>query len=114
MNQHTHSIAADAVLRLLSDHQRRGVLRRLADADEPVSVESLTAALVTESTTADAVRIRLLHSHLPKLHDAGVIDYDADERTVRRGPEFEPVASLLQALSSHLERASETPLAEDR
>ncbi|WP_348607199.1 DUF7344 domain-containing protein [Halobaculum rarum] len=98
MNRGGHQITTDTALRLLSDRQRREVLRRLTGADEPVTVESLTASLATTATGADTVRLQLVHNHLPKLHDAEVIDYDPEDRTVRRGPGFDAVASLLQAV----------------
>lgn len=99
MDQDVHPDTTDATLRLLSDRRRRGVLLRLTDADEPVTVESLTASFATTATPADTVRLQLLHNHLPKLHDADVIDYDTEARTVRRGSEFDAVASLLQAVT---------------
>lgn len=100
MNQHDRPLTTDTALRLLSTRQRRAVLRRLTDTGEPITVESLTASLATGSTPPDAVRIQLLHRDLPKLHDDGVIDYDADGRTVRRGPGFDRVATLLEAVDA--------------
>lgn len=101
MGENDHSIDIGVSFRILADRQRRGVLRRLTEADEPVTVESLTASLATATTTgADTVRLQLLHSHLPKLHDAGVIDYDPEVRTVRRGHDFDAVVSLLQTVTT--------------
>jgi len=103
MDRDIRPITTDAALRLLSDRQRRGVLHRLSDADSPVSVESLTASLATPTTEAGGVRLRLLHNHLPKLHDSNVIDYDRDGQTVRRGRDFDAVAPLLRAATHHRE-----------
>lgn len=103
MDQGGHPITTDAVLRLLAERQRRAVLRRLTDAAEPVAVESLAASLATTTSDVAGVRIRLRHTHLPKLHDADVIDYDAEDGTVRRGPRFDAVASLLRIITAHRE-----------
>ncbi|MXR40125.1 hypothetical protein GRX01_01965 [Halobaculum sp. WSA2] len=103
MDQGGRPITTDAALRLLAERQRRAVVRRLADAEEPVTVESLAASLATTTSDVAGVRIGLRHSHLPKLHDADVIDYDAEDGTVRRGPRFDAVASLLRTVTAHRE-----------
>ncbi|MBX0323143.1 hypothetical protein EGH21_08895 [Halomicroarcula sp. F13] len=76
---------------LLSSNRRRILLRALVDADEREhSLESLAATVAqTEQGTdlADVathrVGVSLHHVHLPKLDDAGVLDYDRETNTVR-------------------------------
>ena len=79
----------DDYLRLLADGQKRRLLQSLLDADgSPVSVAS-----------ADAhERARLHHIHLPKLADAGLIDWDPRDDIVVRGPAFDEVVPLLEAI----------------
>lgn len=101
------------LLALLRDRRRRLViyyLRNRSDA-EPVSVDALASAIAamevageqpwqevrsTGSTLkprepnggygrngAEHVQISLVHTHLPKLHETGIVEYDSAARTVR-------------------------------
>jgi hypothetical protein len=80
----------DDYLRLLADGRKRRLLQSLLDADgSPVSV-----------AFADAhERARLHHIHLPKLDDAGLIDWDPRDDIVVRGPAFDEVVPLLEAIA---------------
>jgi len=77
-------------LDLLGSERRRAVLEQFVAADDrTLSLRSLSTAVArTESDSGvgaippDKVRISLHHAHLPKLEDAGVVDYDPDEQTV--------------------------------
>lgn len=76
--------------RLLAAPERRVVLERLADLTAPVDLEELAEAVTTSEATdglavpesSDRVKVRLHHAHLPKLDDAGVLDYDPDANRV--------------------------------
>ena len=97
----------DATLALLSD-RRRYVVDGLSERDCPVALEGLVEAVATREADAGGARPdpeelarTLHHTHLPKLAASGVIDYDAEERTVvemRR----ELVVSARDALASTL------------
>ena len=75
---------------LASSHRRRLLYYLLASGDS--TVEELTSVLTGwDATTSGTmrtprdranVRIRLLHDHLPRLADQGLIEYDADTETV--------------------------------
>jgi len=43
----------------------------------------------------------LTHSHLPKLADAGYIEWDQDTGEVSRGPRFEEIEPLLELIQNH-------------
>ncbi|QWC20191.1 hypothetical protein [Halorubrum sp. 2020YC2] len=113
----------DASLRLVSNGRRREILRGLRRGPtDTATVESLIDRLrdgggagtaeadaTTEATaTAGAVpsrerlSIQLVHTHLPKLSDHGVIDYDrdADEVRYRPDPHVEAVLDGLPAEES--------------
>jgi|AntDeeMetagen192_2_1112575.scaffolds.fasta_scaffold22718_2 hypothetical protein len=76
--------------RLLADPERRVVLERLSGLTAPVELAELAEAVSTcdgdggvavpEPTTR--VKARLHHTHLPKLAEAGVLDYDSDANRV--------------------------------
>jgi hypothetical protein len=66
---------------LLADHQRRVLLQCLRNTEASLSI----SALVTELTQGDSrepserdmeTAIAVHHIHLPKLADAGIIEYD--------------------------------------
>lgn len=81
------SDAVDAVFDLLSNHRRRHALSYLAGRDEAVTLDELARELARrEGTVHEAacqqVMTALHHTHLPKLADAGFLEYDERSRTV--------------------------------
>jgi predicted transcriptional regulator len=79
----------DDYLRLLADERKRRLLRALREAEgEPISVAS----------DDPDERARLHHVHLPKLSDAGLIDWDPRDDLAVRGPAFDEVVPLLDAI----------------
>ncbi|WP_231188349.1 hypothetical protein [Haladaptatus sp. DYF46] len=78
--------------KLLADHRRRVLLHCLRDTEASLSI----SALVTELTQRDdrepserdvKAEIAVHHIHLPKLADAGVIEYDqSNQQAVYTAP----------------------------
>ncbi|RKD97204.1 DUF7344 domain-containing protein [Halopiger aswanensis] len=76
----------EQALRLIADRQNRAILTVLNDAAQPLTVAELVDRLVTAETErcdsveteADRRRIRisLHHNRLPKLEEAGLVEYD--------------------------------------
>lgn len=83
--------SVDELFEILSHERRRAVLATLSD-HQSVAVESLAADVaacesddspaVPSESLVDEVHVTLHHVHLPKLDDAGLVDYDRDEKTV--------------------------------
>lgn len=82
------SAELDALLDLLQHSHRRLVIDELVDADGAVPLAELAEAVArreatdgggTDAPDVDGVRLSLAHSHLPRLRDAGVARFDADE-----------------------------------
>lgn len=104
MHDSSVTISKDVVFHLLQNSRRRAILRYLIERDEDVlsmrEVSEQVAAWENDTTVAglssDArqrVYIALYQSHLPKLHDSGVIEYDRDRGTLSPLPPlavFEP------------------------
>lgn len=80
-------------LDILRNPQRRFVLAHLNGQDAPLTTRRLVEAITDwesaggettpSGTTADEVMVRLHHEHLPRLDDAGVLDYDWERREIR-------------------------------
>ena len=74
----------DEYLYLLAERERRLILARLREAGTgTVSLDALATALTGPSRNRDQARVRLQHTHLPKLDETDVIDYDARSTTIR-------------------------------
>ncbi|WP_135830388.1 DUF7344 domain-containing protein [Halorussus halobius] len=97
---------ADATFEVLADERRRLALHYLrdrgsADVDELATVVSgWTRARRAEAETVtpgerEAVRIDLHHVHLPRLVDAGVVDYDRDAGVARLGEPSDLLVTVL-------------------
>jgi len=76
--------AVDTALDLLADRTRRELLPYLATVDGPVTVREAAAYLANTNgvpgQAPERVEIALVHSHVPKLVSAGVVDYDESDR----------------------------------
>ena len=100
----------DELFDVLSHSRRRFLLAFLQNAETPVSVEELTTELVTweaqqpvpdrSGAERDASEISLVHNHLPKMAEAGLIRYDYTRRTVALGDRTDEVQAHLQPLAS--------------
>ena len=91
---------------LLSSSRRRFVLQYLNDHDGPVPFSELANELAAWENDTDVediterqrkrVYVSLYQTHIPKLEEAGVVDYDADSGEVR-------LRSRVNRLSAHLD-----------
>lgn len=57
-----------------------------------------------EREAAQALELQLTHSHLPKLEDEGLVEWNRDAQTVTRGPEFEEIEPVLHALAVNADK----------
>jgi hypothetical protein len=91
------AFAADDVLEAIASSRRRTVIRRLAGSDDAVrSIEDLAADVAARGDPAGRqdVETVLHHSDLPKLADAGIVEYDPGPGTVRYRPDDDVEALL--------------------
>ncbi len=104
-NQHRSVPSLDRVLDILAADYRRQVVDCLARRDETVAFDSLvrsvTAKRVDEGTDLESTRIALYHTHLPKLVDTGVIEFDREAETVGPGPRLEGFRTSLATIEDH-------------
>lgn len=95
----------DTCLKLIADGHRRGVIQKLrhgASSETTVSdlVDQLQQGDVAVNDTnqdRDALSAQLMHNHLPRLAEHGIVEYDRDRNTVRyQSPER--IETVLDAL----------------
>lgn len=104
----------DVIFELLQNQRRRRVLRYLEDVSGSVDLGTLAEALAAEendktvqelnSSERKRVYICLYQCHLPKLDDAGVIEFESNRGTIER-------TELTIQLTEYLDRVieSDTP-----
>ncbi|XVH33292.1 DUF7344 domain-containing protein (plasmid) [Haloferacaceae archaeon DSL9] len=98
----------DVMLDVLANRYRRRVLVALLehnpqDDHDPQIPDDVTL----ETEDLDSLMIRMRHTHLPKLEEAGFIEWDQETNTVRKGPQFEEIRPLLELMENHADELPE-------
>lgn len=87
---------------LLADRERRHLLYCLQHSPSPIELSALVACVASfrgaEEVDGSRVRTRLHHSHLPRLAETGLVEYDSDAGlvTVTSGA---TISALLEPLA---------------
>jgi len=104
----------DTYLQLISDGHRRRIIHQLRDETTgKATVEDLvdqlhggkSALLTAERTDRDQLSIQLIHNHLPKLDEHGIIQYDQENKVVRYQPNKQ-IETVLDALPTEVVQTS--------
>ena len=91
----------DTVFRSLSAEPRRQLLVSLLDAPPDQSVPLPESAAMPDCPTdPDVLRAELHHVHLPMLAETDFITWGTDPLVASRGPRFDEVAGVFDALHS--------------
>jgi hypothetical protein len=95
--QRGSDVPLDVIFTILKNERRRRVLRYMLDADGRVTLSDLAehvAAIENDTTPSrlgaqqrKRVYIGLYQSHLPKMDDAGVVEFDRDRGVCELGPD---------------------------
>ena len=88
------------LLEILSHPHRRRIITRLHDRN-PRDEDEFELEELTSDDELDNETIALIHSHLPKLAEAGFIDWNQEQQIVTRGPRFEEIAPLIDLMVAH-------------
>lgn len=92
MNSNTDTVPLDVALSMAANDQRRAILRYLLEADDDlVSIDDLVHEVAgngadsrqSAHSTPQQVQVSVQHTHLPKLAEAGIVEYDTRSDTVR-------------------------------
>lgn len=86
----------DRILDSFAKRQRRLVLLTLRRSDDVHQSD-----LLVRGSDGDDAEIALVHTHLPKLEDAGYVEWDRETGTVSKGPQFDEVAPLIELIEDH-------------
>lgn len=99
----------NTVFRVLSAEPRRQLVLSLMDAPPHRELSLPEAAnppaLLREP---EALYSELLHSHLPVLEDAGLVEWDRDPLCAKRGPNFDEAAGVMAALRASADDLPQT------
>ncbi|WP_210424082.1 DUF7344 domain-containing protein [Halorussus ruber] len=96
----------DATFDALANRRCRALLGHLSESGDALVVDDLADRLADELDDDSASEARLLtslhHTHLPKLADAKLVEYDADRGLVRfrSDSRFDSLASTVESLES--------------
>jgi len=87
---HSDALSEDRIFTLLSMGRRRALLRAVDRAGGEATVGEVTATLATAEHGYDTaaserktVYVSLHQTHIPRLVEAGVLEHDAEAKTVR-------------------------------
>jgi hypothetical protein len=96
----------DVVFELLGNHRRRECLKYLDTTEPPVDVREL-AQHVAEAIETDhdpelerSIYTTLCQTHLPRLDERGIVDYDSTGKRVSTGPAFDAIRPYIDEAST--------------
>ena len=101
--------SVDRAFEALANPHRRQLLFALVtanpQADDGLDPLNLLAEEASEGPSVSRAGLR--HVHLPKLADMGFVEWDRDAGDVSKGPDWDELAPVLQALSDSGDERSE-------
>lgn len=86
----------DQIFDALSHQNRRRILSKLA-TDSPRDEREFEG----KNEELERSLVRNTHVHLPKLDDAGFVDWNREDSTVTRGLRFEEILAVLETVEDH-------------
>ena len=98
----------DQLFETLAAVQRRRLLFALTDHN-PQRVDEM-CGVPWSLSGSEAEMITKRHVHLPKLADYGFIDWNRDEQVITKGPRFDEIEPLLEALEENRDELPIEPL----
>lgn len=97
----------DQIFDMLSHPYRRRTLTMIGEHNPRGGDEFTMAELAASDGDLGVFTHELYHNHLPKLADAGYIEWDREIDVIRRGPRFADIAPLISLVQRH---ADELPV----
>ena len=97
----TSTEVLDEIFDALSHPYRRRILTRLHDHNPRDESSFSTDSVADDTDDEDRLLLEIHHQHLPKLAEAGFVDWDREEKVVRRGPRIAEIAPLVELMVEH-------------
>jgi len=91
----------DELFDALSHPYRRRILTRLRKRNPREEADFSAAELADDADEIDRLVLEIHHQHLPKLAEAGFLDWDREEDVITRGPRFDEIAPLIDLMVDH-------------
>lgn len=88
----------DRLMDALARRPRRIVLAGLLEGSVETQADVLAATTHVEAPNGTVDAIELEHNHLPRLADAGFVEWDRETGAIEPGPEFDLVSDVLPCL----------------
>lgn len=101
MEPDQRSLDVETVSRLLAEEERHQVIKYLAE-QEQVFVDEIVAEVAERGVENKEFHTRLVHIHLPKLADVGIISYNPSQDLVHP-LDVDRVAGCLDVLEEQLQ-----------
>ena len=99
---HLSNVSLDTVLDALANEYRRRLLTELLEHNPQDDMDAQLPAEVTMSNVdREQLEIHMVHTHLPKLEDMGLIEWNRETNKVQKGHVFDEVRPLLQWMQEH-------------
>ncbi|WP_312909615.1 hypothetical protein [Natronosalvus caseinilyticus] len=99
----------DDVFETLSAEPRRQLIVSLMDVSPDETVPLPERAINPDvPEDPEMLRMELYHRHLPFLADRGFVEWESDPLVASRGPRFEEVAVVFEALYAHADELPES------
>ena len=96
------SLSLDTLLSIMANKYRRRLLLALLEHNPQDDGDTqLPADISLGDEELEEFRIHMTHTHLPKLAEAGVIEWDQEANVVRKGPAFTEIRPLLELMRDH-------------
>lgn len=90
----------DKILLALANKYRRRLLVALLGHNPQDDVPVPEKVHIGEKEL-ETLENAMFHTHLPKLEEAGFIQWDRETHTVSKGPRFEEIRPLLELMNNH-------------
>ena len=100
MTKERERLSFDDMMDALNNSRRRKLLLALLKNNPQ---DEAPAVIGDSDSETDAVEllVSMQHTHLPKLEEYGLIEWDKDAHEVMKGPKFDEIRPLLELLENH-------------
>lgn len=88
----------DRIFDALRHEHRRQLLAALQQQDPNDEGLQIPEDIEVDEIELQVLQAQLIHTHLPKLEEAGYVQWGRDQHIVTRGPKFDEIQSVLELL----------------